>query len=236
VKRVGLLAGAAALAAVLFFALHGGSKSEAKPSTDRTADGAPATARPAVALPTVASQLGVTATVVKTGEVEHANVEGLPEPLEPGYLAIEHAAKGCYRGHTAPAPIRPGAADETTESIQLSYRQVSSHGIGRAEDVKVLHGKLTDQALQSCIVNAANGVTWSSNAPDGVIGELEQNVNVGDLLRPDYGLPPESKRSPKPTAPPPPAMAAPLGTQTPEPEDEHPDVVVPDPGPAKQPK
>jgi hypothetical protein len=235
VKRVGLLAGVTALAAVLFYTLHGGSSSEAKSSTERTADGAPATARSAAA-PVATPRLGGAAPEVKPDDVEHANVANLPEPLEPGYLAVEHAAKRCYRGHPAPQPIRPDGPDETIESIQLSYRQVSSHGIGRAEDVKIVHGQLTDQALESCIVSAAAAVTWSSTAPDGEIGTLAQNVNLGDLMRPDHGLPPESQRSPKPTAPPPPELAGPLGKQAPDVEDDHPDVIVPEPGLAKQPK
>jgi hypothetical protein len=236
VKRVALFVGVIAVAALGFLALHGGSKSEAKPSTERTVDVAPATAGPAASAPGPAPQLAGAAPAMKTGDVEHANVVNLPDSLEPGYLAIEHAAKGCYRGHVPPAPTRPNGPDETIDSIQLSYRQVSSHGAGHIEDLKVVHGTLSDQALQSCIVNAASGVTWSSTAPDGEIGSLEQNVNVGDLMRPDYGLPPESKRSPKPTAPPPPAMAAPLGQQAPEVADDHPDVVVPEPGLANQPK
>lgn len=174
--------------------------------------------------------------VVEPTEVEHANVEGLPEQLEPGYLAVEHAAKGCYRGRPAPEPIRPNGPDETIESIKLAYRQVSSNGVGRVEDLKVVTGKLTDQALESCIVKVAAAATWSSSAPDGLIGDLQQNVTLGDLMRPDHGLPPPSKRSPKPTAPPPPELAGPLGKQAPDVEDDHPDVIVAEPGLAKQKK
>lgn len=235
-SRVALLAGVIAVAALGFYALHGGSTSEAKPSTERPVDVAPLAAGPAASARGPAPQLAGAAPVVKTGDVEHASVVNLPDSLEPGYLAVEHAAKGCYRGHAPPSPTRPGGPDETIESIQLSYRQVSSHGAGHIEDLEILHGTLSDQALQSCIVSAASAVTWSSTAPDGEIGSLEQNVNVGDLMRPDYGLPPESKRSPKPTAPPPPELAGPLGQQAPEVADDHPDVVVPEPGLAKQPK
>jgi hypothetical protein len=233
VKRVALLAGVIAVAAVLFYAVHGGSRSDR--GTERTADSVP-TAAARSATPTSTPHLGGAAPVAKAGDVEHANVEGLPEPLEPGYLAVEHAAKHCYSGRPAPQPIRPNGPDETIESIQLSYRQVSSHGVGRVEDLKVSNGTLTDQALQSCILAAAAAVAWSSNAPDGEIGTLQQNVNLGDLMRPDYGLPPVSKRSPKPTAPPPPELAGPLGQQAAAPEDEHPDVIVAEPGLAKQPK
>jgi hypothetical protein len=233
-SRVALLVGVIALAAVLFYALYGSSRSETKPSTERKADGALAAARSAA--PPATPHLGGAAPVAKTDDVEHANVEGLPEPLEPGYLAVEHAAKGCYRGRRAPKPIRPNGPDATIESIQLAYRQVSNNGVGRVEDLKVVNGKLTDQALQSCIVKAAGAATWSSTAPDGVIGNLEQNVNLGDLKRPDHGLPPESQRSPKPLLPPPPALAGPLGKQATDAEDDHPGVIVSEPGLAKQPK
>lgn len=224
-RLVALLAGAIAVAAVLFLSLGGGSKAETKPSTEHEA---PVAARSVA--PTAAPRLASAAPVVKTDAVEHANVDGLPDALEPGYLAVEQAAKTCRSGRPAPKPIRPNGPDETIESIQLSYRQVSSGGVGRIEDLKVSDGKLTDQALQSCIVKAAASASWKSDAPDRLIGTLQQNVNVGDLMRPDFGLPPESRRSPKPTAPPPPELAGPLGQQAPEVEDDHKDVIVAEPG------
>jgi hypothetical protein len=224
--RVALLAGVIAVAAGLYFALHESSTSEAKPTSERTTSPAVATSA------TTAPSLGNGATpVVATEHVERANVAGLPEPLEPGYLAVEHAAKGCYRGRPAPQPIRPNGPDETIEAIQLSYRQVVSHGVGHIEGLEVSHGQLTDQALQSCIVKVVASATWKSNAPDGEIGDLQQNITLGDLMRPDYGLPPPEKRSPKPTAPPPAELAGPLGKPAVEAEDDHAGVMVSAPRP-----
>lgn len=228
-KSIALLAGViAVVVGLLVYALHGDSEAETKPATERAADGTRSAA------PTPPSLAGADP-VVKPDNVEHANVDGLPEALEAGYLAVEHAAKTCYRGRT-PTPIRPKGPDETIETIQLAYRQVANHGVGRIEDLTVKSGKLTDQALQSCIVKVAASATWRSTAPDGLIGDLEQNVNLGDLMRPDFGLPPESKRSPKPTAPPPAALAGPLGQPTPEVEDDHAGTIVSEPGPATKPK
>ncbi|HUS27951.1 MAG TPA: hypothetical protein VMZ53_05565 [Kofleriaceae bacterium] len=233
-SRLALLGGGIALGAVLFYALHGDDSNAqtTSSSTERTADRSRAQARSAG--PNETGQLAAPGVVKHADTVEHANVDGLPEELEPGYLAIEHAAKGCYRGRPAPTPIRPAGPDETIESIRLSYRQVANHGVGRVENLKVNDGELTDKALQACIVKAAAGATWSSTEPDGVIGDLEQNIMLGDLLRPDHGLPPVDKRSPTPTAPPPPELAGPLGQQAPEPEDDHADVIVADPSVAKQ--
>lgn len=228
-----LLGGVIAVGGGLFFVLHGDSKAETKTTNERAVDGASSTTRNApTAIPTLASA----DPAVKPAGVEHANIDGLPDQLEPGYLAVEHAAKSCYRGHTPPKPVRPNGPDETIESLQLSYRQVVSHGVGHIEDLKVIDDQLNDESLQSCIVGAAASAKWASNAPDGVIGDLQQNVVVGDLMRPDYGLPPESRRSPKPTAPPPPELAGPLGKQADEPEDDHAGVVVSDPALARQKK
>jgi hypothetical protein len=232
--RIPLLAGVIALSAVVFYTLHGGSNADTKSSTERKADAARTAARNAG--PFVPPQLGAASADVKPADVEHANVEGLAEPLEPGYLAVAHAAKECYRKRPAPKPIRPNGPDETIESIQLEYRQVSDHGVGRVEKLKVVHGKLTDPSLQACIVKVAAAATWSTSEPDGVIGTLEQNVNVGDLMRPAHGLPPASQRSPKPSGPPPPALAGPLGKPAPDADDDHPGVIVAEPRLAGQPK
>jgi hypothetical protein len=225
-RLIALLVGVVAIVGVLLFTLHRGSGST-KSSTN-TADSAPTTAARSV---TSAPRLGGAAPAVETNVVEHANIDGLPDALEPGYLAVEHAAKGCYRGRPAPKPIRSNGPDETIESIRLSYRQVVSHGVGHVEDMKVNNGELTDQALQSCIVKMAAAATWRSNAPDGEIGDLEQNVTLGDLMRPGSGLPPVAQRSPTPTAPPPPELAGPLGKQAEVVEDDHAGVVVSAPKP-----
>lgn len=223
-RLVALLA--VAIVAVAFFTFRHRSTPETKIST--TADETHAAGAPSAA---TAPRLGGAAPVAEPVEIEHANIDGLPDALEPGYLAVEHAAKTCYRGRPAPKPIRDNGPDETIESIRLSYRQVVSHGVGHIEDLKVNDGKLTDQALQSCIVKMASAATWSSSASDGEIGDLEQNIVLGDLMRPDHGLPPVSQRSPKPTAPPPPELAGPLGQQPETPEDDHAGVVVAAPRP-----
>jgi hypothetical protein len=226
-RLVALLVGVLAVVAVLFYALRRDSKSATKTSPEVTAETHATAARSTTPSP----RLVGAAPVVEPKLAEHANIEGLPDALEPGYLAVEHAAKGCYRGRPAPKPIRENGPDETIESIRLSYRQISSHGVGHVEDMKVNNGALTDQALQSCIVKMAAAATWSSSAPDGEIGDLEQNIVLGDLMRPDHGLPPMAQRSPMPTAPPPPELAGPLGKQAELPEDDHPGVVVSAPRP-----
>jgi hypothetical protein len=216
--RVPLLIGVVAVGGVAaYFMLGRDSKTEMKPSEQQVTQ----VHTPPSASPGVTPQLRNVAPVASTNTapVEHAQVDGLPEVLEPGYLAIERAAKTCQTGRPAPTPIRPNGPDETIETIKLSYRQVAANGVGHIEAVTVIDGKLTDQALQSCIVRVAGEVTWSASAPDGLIGTLEQNINVGDLMRPEYGLPPPSKRSPKPTAPPPPELAGPLGQQAPGADD-----------------
>ena len=224
-----LIAGVIVVGAGTFFVLHRGSKADPKPASNEVAATETQTATSHSATP--APRLGGAAPVAKPPPAEHANIDGLPEPLEAGYLAVEHAAKTCYRGRPAPQPIRPNGPDGTVESIRLSYRQVVSHGVGHVEDLKINNGKLTDQALESCIVKVTAAATWSSPAPDGEIGELEQNITLGDLMRPDYGLPPPEKRSPMPTAPPPPELAGPLGKSAEAPEDDHPGVVVSAPKP-----
>ncbi len=223
-----LIAGVLVVGAGTFFVLHRGTKAETESTTPEAAASDTQTMATHSA---TAPRLGGPPAIAKPAPAEHANIDGLPEPLEAGYLAVEHAAKTCYRGRPVPQPIRPNGPDGTVESIRLSYRQVVKHGVGHVEDLKINDGKLTDQALESCIVKMTSAATWSSPAPDGEIGELEQNIALGDLMRPDYGLPPPSKRSPTPTAPPPPELAGPLGKQAEQPEDDHPGVVVSAPKP-----
>jgi hypothetical protein len=232
-SRSALLGGVIVLAAVLVYVLHDGdSKSETAPS-DRKAENAAASVPRVATRTTAGPRLGGVAPVAKPADVEHANIVGLPDVLEPGYLAFEHAAKTCYRGRK-PTPTRPNGPDETIETIKLSYRQVISGGVGHVEDLKVVDDKVTDETLSSCIVKATAAATWSQDVPDGELGEVAQNVNLGDLMRPDVGLPPVSQRSPPPTAPPLPELAGPLGQQAETVEDDHAGVVVSDPALASQ--
>jgi hypothetical protein len=217
VKHLALLACVVALVAAMFYAAQGSSKAEATKSAEggtapTTIEGTNVVAvrKAAPSAPSAPPS----ASVVDPRFVEHANIAGLPEELEPGYLAIEHAAKTCYRGRKVPKPTRPNGPDETVETIKISYRQLSDQGVGHVEDLTVTRGQFTDQKLQACIVKAMTAATWTSAAPDGVIGEMEQEVNLGDLLRPDFKPPPAVKTF---TAPAP---------QQPE-VDEHPGVVVP---------
>ena len=200
--------------AVLFYALHGNSKASTPAPTPSVHDQPPV----AMAAPTTPALTAPVAPEV----VEHANVDGLAPALEPGYLAVEHAAKKCWHDRNRPpAPAtRPNGPDETIETIQLTYRQVADHGVGHIEELKVGRDQLTDQTLQACIVKAGGAATWKTTAPDGALGVVEYNVNIGDLMRPPPALPP--------TLPTPP--------DNPNVEDVQPASIVADPEPGRIPK
>ena len=187
-KRAALLAAVVFPVVVLFYALHGSSKASTPKPSER--DQPPVATAPATTAPATPS---LSAPAAATPVVE-AYGEGLLPALQPGHAAVEQAAKKCWHDRNRPpAPAtRPNGPDETIETIQLTYRLVAENGVGHIEEVKVGHDQLTDQALQACIVKGAAAATWSSSAPDGVLGTIEHNVNIGDLMRPPPSLPPPS--------------------------------------------
>lgn len=214
-KRVALLAAVIFPIAVLFYALHGNSKASTpaprpnerdQPPVATTVSTAPSLSTPVAAPPAVETN------------ADGLLPDGLLPVLQPGYSAVEQAAKKCWHDRNRPPTpaTRPNGPDETIETIQLTYRQIADHGVGHIEEVRVGRDKLTDQALQACIVKAAGMVTWNTSAPDGVLGTIEHNVNIGDLMRPPPALPPPS---------------APPANQ--DIEEAHPASIVVDPEPAK---
>lgn len=187
-KRAALLAAVVFPVVVLFYALHGSSKaSTPKPSERDQPPVATTTVTTAPATPSLSAPAPATPVVEAYGE-------GLLPVLQPGHAAVEQAAKKCWHDRNRPPSpaTRPNGPDETIETIQLTYRLISDQGVGRVEEVKIGHDQFTDQALQSCILKAAAAVTWKSSAPDGLLGIVEHNVNIGDLMRPPPSLPPPS--------------------------------------------
>ncbi len=229
--RVALVAAVAAIGAVVLFVRYRGSSADPPSSS---AGKVAATGSDGTTAPTHQRNPSGHGRVIESSRPERPHVKGLPVELEPTWLAVEHAAKDCYRGRVVPPPEEPNGPDETVETLTVGYRAVSKDGAGHVEDVTVVRGALTDPDLQACILESVALATWDSVQDDGEIS-MEQEINLGDLQRPDHGPPPESERSPTPTAPPPPELARPLGERAPADED-HTSVEVYDPTPAQQAK
>lgn len=220
--RVALIAAVAALGAVVLLVRSRGSDASADAGPPSTTSGSEtATEANRTAAPT--RNRGPRVAGEPEARPERVRVTGLPEELHASWLAVEHAAKDCYRGRPVPPPTRPNGPDETIETLMLEYRVVVQGGVGKLEDLRVTDGALTDAELQGCIVEAVAAATWEDVAADGVLAMMKHEINLGDLMRPDHGLLPESERPP--IEPLPPGGAPPLGVEPAEPSvDEHPSV------------